>query len=149
MKSYRETKRILTSTKKPDVFFGRLNFYCDLLLNLQQYEHIPGMFTSNNPSSLLSSLESTIDKFVSDFVLRYMADVREEVQNRASKDAKEKYYEKALVALISAFDCANTFWTGNRKSPHYTGPLFSQRLYDVVQHLWDDFCDKDFSEIKI
>lgn len=149
VKQYRETRKIVKTTLKPDTFFGRLNFMCDLLLALQQYEDVEGMFTHNNPSNKLNRLAEIIDAEVADFVLRYMNDVYEETRNRKTQSGRKNYYETKIVALIAAFDYSQKFWQGNGVLPHYSGPLFSDRVFAVVQTIWDEFCDKDFSEIKI
>lgn len=146
---YRDTIRLVRTTLKPDIFFKRLNFLFDILLLLQQYESIPGMFTENNPTKMLDHYRSEMECIVSDFTFRYMKKVRAETRTKKTMDTKEKYYENALNALISAFDCANTFWTGNGGCPHYNGPLFTPKNYDVVQRLWDELCDTDFSQIRI
>lgn len=149
MGQYRDTVKLIRTTIKPDVFFKRLNFLFDILLLLQQYESIPGMFTQNNPTKKLNYYSIEMEHIVSDFTLRYMEKVKADTRSKKTLEGKEKHYGDALNALISAFDCANTFWSGNTKSPHYTGPLFTQKNYDVVQKLWDEFCDNDFSQISI
>lgn len=145
LKQYRDTKKIVSTTLKPDIFFGRLNFLYDVLLSLQRYENIPGMFTKNDPTQALERLKEQNGRIVSDFITRYMENTKSETKKKKTLDGMESYYEKSMTALIAAFDCANTFWEGNRVSPHYTGGLFTKENYDVVQALWDEFCDNDFS----
>lgn len=149
LNQYRDTIKLVRTTMKPDVFFKRLNFLFDILLLLQRYESTPGMFTENNPTKKLNFYSTEMERIVSDFILRYMEKVRTDTRLKKTLEKQEKYYGNALTALISAFDCANTFWSGNTGCPHYTGILFTQANYDVVQGLWDEYCDNDFSRLSI
>ena len=78
-----------------------------------------------------------------------MQKAKNDTKAKKKDSEKENCYADALNALISAFDCADTFWKGNGKFPHYSGPLFTKDNYIVVQELWDEVCDTDFSNIKI
>ena len=46
-----------------------------------------------------------------------------------SQSIKEDTYADFVNKLISAFDCADTFWTGSKGFPHYRGPLFTEENY--------------------
>lgn len=126
---------LLNTTVKPDVFFKRLNFTLDLLLDLQRYEHHK-IFTnlpSKDLQKILDNLEATVDNFID----RAIAANDQKLMTLKTEKARAKNREDFATKLIAAFDCANTFWLGNRVSPHYTGPLFTPSNYLRVQIFYD------------
>lgn len=143
-----DTYNILNTTLKPDIFFKRLNFLFDKLLLLQKYEKY-GIFTENNPTKRIRDIQAGLESRVACFVSRYMNYAwKSSAKMKASFDKEEKFSDFANK-LISAFDCAHTFWEGNRGFPHYTGPLFTDANYQQVQAIWDESCDKSFDDMII
>lgn len=143
-----DTYKILNSTLKPDIFFQRLGFLFDTLLYLQRYEKY-GIFTENNPTKRIEDILNGLGDRVSLFVGRYMNHAWKTSSKIKSESCREDTYVDFVNKLISAFDCADTFWTGNKGFPHYTGPLFTKENYDQVQSIWDEACDKDFDDMII
>lgn len=136
-----QAAKIVSETTKPDEFFDCLNYLLDCLLDLQRYEKYED-FGRPAPSeyyvALLDQLELTVDLFVT-------RAVEKECKERAKiSDPQESYshHEKFLIALISAFDCANTFWSGDKISPHYIGPLFTKENYARVQVMYNKLDDE-------
>lgn len=125
---------LLNTTVKPDVFFKRLNFTIDLLLDLQCYERhkIFTSLPSRDVQKILDNLEATVD----DFIDRAVAANNQKVASLKTEKARIRNRKDFAIKLIAAFDCAHTFWSGNfsksRVYPHYTGPLFTQNNYRRV-----------------
>lgn len=135
LKQARETANTINTTKNPEVFFGRLGFLFDLLMELKKYEWIYSF--SPKPSQDLKNLENGLEKTVFVFIDRYMADTKEKVSKLKTEKGKQNKYDSLVTKLMSAFDCADTFWTGNGIYPHYTGPLYTQSNYDFVKQIYD------------
>lgn len=136
MKQLQESVYLLNNTTKPDVFFKRLNFSLDLLLDLQSYEKYK-IFKGCAPTSDYNKIIRNMESTVNDFIDRAIETNRQKLATLKTDKAKRNNYEKFVIALIAAFDCANTFWTGNRGFPHYTGPLYTDKNYRRVQALFD------------
>lgn len=146
VKKIEETYKILNSTLKPEIFFQRLGFLFDTLLSLQKYEDF-GIFTENTPSKRLREIQEGLENRVSNFIVRYMRNAWEVSSTIKSEDDKEEKYADFVNKLISALDCAGTFWGGAKGHPHYTGPLFTEANYQHVQAIWDECCDKSFENM--
>ncbi len=128
--------KLINSTIKPDVFFGRLNFILDLLLRLQPYEKY-GIFKGGTPTSDYNRLIANMNATVDDFITRAVEANDNKVAALKTDKAKKRNRENFAIKLISAFDCANTFWTGDRNFPHYDGKLFTVANYQRVQAIYD------------
>lgn len=139
IKQLQESANLINTTVNPDVFFGRLNFTLDLLLYLRTFESKTRFKSSpsDNYNRIISNLENTVD----DFITR--AHDASEAKANALKTEKGRHTrrEKFANSLVSAFDCADTFWTGDSVRPHYTGPLFTEKNYKRVQDIYDAFDD--------
>lgn len=130
-----DTEQLINSTVKPDIFFKRLNFALDILLDLRNYEKY-GIFKENSPTSDYNEIIRDLESIVDDFIDRAIEANRQKVLNLKTLSAKKRNYEKFVIALIAAFDCANTFWSGSKGFPHYTGPLYTESNYRRVQSLY-------------
>jgi hypothetical protein len=137
MKQLQESVYLLNNTTKPDVFFKRLNFSLDLLLDLQTYEKYK-IFKGNTPVNDYNKIVRNMESTVNDFIDRAIEANCQKLATLKTDKAKRNNYEKFVIALIAAFDCANTFWSGNRGFPHYTGPLYTDNNYRRVQTLFYD-----------
>lgn len=133
-----DTVRLINTTTKPDVFFKRLNFALDILLDLQSYEKY-GVFKGNTPSSDYNRIIHNMEVTVNDFIDRAVTANQQKLASLKTEKAKQNNHEKFAETLITAFDHANTFWTGSfsqtRAYPHYTGPLFTANNYQRVQSI--------------
>lgn len=125
LKQSKESAHLVNTTVKPEVFFGRLNFLLDVLLELQKYEKYK-IFSGSSPSRdynrLLRDLEKTVDSFIS----RAIKANNEKIASLKTPAAKERNRSKFLISLSLGFGNANTFWQGNGMLPHYSGPLFTE-----------------------
>lgn len=136
IKQAKETASIINTTKNPEVFFGRLGFLFDLLLELKKYELSYNF--SHTPSQDLKNLEKGLEKVVSIFIERYVADTKLKVSKLKTENGKQNKYKDSMSKLLSAFDCANTFWKGNGIYPHYTGPLYTKKNYIMIKAIYDN-----------
>lgn len=137
-----ESTNIVNNTKNPETFFGRLGFIFDVLLELMTYEKYD-FFTGSTPTKdyqkLLDNLETVVDAFID---RSYEAQL-EKVSKLKSQTAKFNNMEKYFENLIAAFECADTFWTGNNKMQHYTGMLYTEKNKKRVYALYDDVCKEE------
>lgn len=140
MEQLQECVHLVNTTTKPDVFFKRLNFALDLLLELQRYERYR-IFRSGTPSQDYQKIISNLDATVNDFIDRAVDANNKKLSSLKTEKARKRNREDFAVKLISAFDCANTFWSGkwsqSRTFPHYTGPLFTQNNYLRIQAIYN------------
>ena len=141
LKQLQDSANLLNTTVKPDVFFKRLNFSLDLLMELQSYEKYR-IFKSSTPSSdyrkIINNLEATVD----DFIDRAVAANNQKILTLKTESSKKRNRKDFATKLLNAFDCSHTFWTGNFSStriiPHYTGPLFTQNNYQRVLSIYNN-----------
>ncbi len=136
LKQAQESAHLVNTTVNPAVFFGRLNFLLDVLLELQKYEPYR-VFRGSPPSKEYSDILNNLEKSVDAFVTRSFQKQQSQAISLKTEKAKRARYDKFVVELISAFDCAHTFWTGNQAFPHYTGPLFAKENYQRIQALFE------------
>ena len=140
-----DSVRLVNSTVKPDVFFKRLHFTLDLLLDLQSYEKYK-IFKGTRPSDDYRKIINNLESTVNDFIDRTIASNNDRLSTLKTDKARKKNREEFAVKLISAFDCAHTFWSGNSSQthnyPHYTGPLFTQNNYKRVQAIYNSLDGK-------
>ena len=132
-----DSAKLVNTTVQPDVFFKRLHFMLDLLLRLQPYEQYK-IFKGGTPTSDYNRILANIEATVDDFITRAVEANDIKVAALKTNKAKTRNRDDFAVKLISAFDCANTFWTGNHGFPHYSGKLFTPSNYKRVQAIYDD-----------
>lgn len=146
MKQLQDSVNLVNTTEKPEVFFKRLHFSLDLLLELRRYEKYR-IFKSGLPSNDYQKIINNLEATVNDFIDRAVLANDRKIAALKTESAKKRNREAFAIKLISAFDCANTFWSGNfsqsRAYPHYTGPLFTVSNYKRVQAIYDniDYCE--------
>lgn len=134
-----DSVHLLNTTTKPDVFFKRLNFTLDILLDLKSYEKYK-IFKGSTPTSDYNKIICNMEPTVDDFVDRAIEANNRKLASLKTESAKKRNYEKFIDSMIAAFDCANTFWSGSRGFPHYTGPLYTENNYRRVKELFDKSC---------
>lgn len=131
-----DSGNLVNTTVKPDVFFKRLHFTLDLLLRLQPYEKYKIFKRGGGPTKDYKRIISNIEATVDDFIDRSLAANQTKTAALKTERARRKNYENYVIALISAFDCAYTFWEGDSGFPHYEGPLFTENNYRRVQAMY-------------
>ena len=88
LKQIQESAKLVNTTVKPDIYFGRLNFLFDLFLRLQPYERY-GIFRGGTPSSDLAKLQNGLEKSVDDFIMRSYEKQMEKVKVLKTEKAKK------------------------------------------------------------
>ena len=141
MKQLYDCDKLVHSTVKPDVFFGRLNFMLDILLDLKSYEKYK-IFDKVTPTENYKKILSELESLVNDFIDRAVADNQKKVAALKTEKGKKSKELKFVESLISAFDCANSFWSGEKMIPHHDGPLFTENNYNRVKRLFDATYEK-------
>lgn len=131
-----DSAHLVNTTVQPDVFFKRLNFLLDLLLRLQSFEKY-GIFKGGTPTSDYQKIISNLELTVDDFITRALEASNKKVASLKTEKARARNRENFAIKLISAFDTAHSFWTGNKGFPHYEGPLFTQANYQRVQEIYN------------
>ena len=138
MKQLLESTTLVNSTASSKTFFGRLHFSLDILLELQKYEKY-NIFTGSTPTEdyqkLIDNLEATVDAFID----RSIIDHVKKHEHLKTQKAKDRNIYKYLSSLLSDFEEANTYWSGNNMYPHYTGPLYTDSNYQRVKEMYDDY----------
>lgn len=137
-KQLAESTRLMNSTSSPQVFFGRLHFSLDVLLELVEYEYKDShIFPESLPSSEFNSLIEHLGETVDLFINRALDSEIQELEKLKTYEGKFNHYEKFMISLITAFDCSDRYWSGNQLWKHYTGPLYTDENYQRVQQLYD------------
>ncbi len=138
VKQLAESTHLMNTTLSPQVFFGRLHFSLDILLELVEYEYKnSSIFPESLPSKEFNSLVEHIGETVDLFVERALISEHQKIEKLKTYKGKYNHYENFMISLISAFDCADQFWSGNQLWPHYSGPLYTDENYQRVQQLYD------------
>lgn len=125
LKQAHECEAIVNKTVKPDVFFGRLNFLFDCLLNLSDYEKRYD-FQPEKPSKVFKNITSKLEKYVDGFINRAFSDKKVKVGKLKTDKSKASNWKKFFDDMFTAFENADTYWTGDPKSKHYTGALYTK-----------------------
>lgn len=149
LKQLNESEKIINSTIKPEVFFGRIGFTLDTLLELGKYEKYK-IFKDKTPKNdynkLLYNLEDTVNSFID---RSYKAQL-EKVSKLKTKKAKDNNMDKYFENMKSCFSKANTFWEGNGIKPHHEELLYTENnlkhLYDLIKKYENE---KNINFIKI
>lgn len=136
LKQVNECASLINKTVKPDVFFGRLNFCLDLLMDLQRYEKYK-VFKHGLPSKDYLRVLSNLEKTVNDFIDRATENELHKINNLKTEKAKKARTEKFVIAMLTAFEMSNSFWKGNGVSPHYTGPLYTANNINYLRSIVD------------
>lgn len=138
LKQLDECATLINTTVKPDVFFGRLNFLLDLLLDLQKYEKYKYFKKNSTPTKEYNKILNNLDATVNNFIDRALTKHEAKIASLKTDTAKRTNAEKFSIEMIAAFDNANSFWQGNGVIPHYTGPLFTEANYLRVKALYEE-----------
>lgn len=137
LKQANESANLVNSTVKPDVFFGRLGFLLDVLLELQNYERYK-VFKGSTPSADYKKITNGMEETVDNFISRAVSANQNKLSSLKTEAAKDRNRKKFAISLAIAFETANSFWQGNGLYPHYVGPLFTQNNYERVQRILQD-----------
>ena len=130
LKQLNESANLINTTVKPAIFFGRLNFIFDILLELMQYEKfkvLKGSPPSKNYQETLKHLDKTVTNFIDRTFQNEISKINELKTEKAKQNRKLKFTE----SMLSAFDNSYTFGiksttTNENNFPRYTGSLYTK-----------------------
>lgn len=144
MKQVKESADIVNRTLKPEIFFGRLNFLIETLMELQGYE---GRFCfgevtpTSNLDEILTNIETTVNAFIHRSYISCLQAAAKLKTEKGREDRVNRYFDE----IKYAFENAQEFWQGDKMRPRYSGALFTERNYDEVLSLegktidWSEF----------
>ena len=134
MKQVQETTKLINTTTNPEVQFGRLHFLFDLFLKLKRFEKY-NVFTGSTPTKDYNKLSREMEKSVNDFITRTYQKQIDKMSTLKSDKAKENSFNKYAEKMRTAFNSADTYWSGNLSSPHYTGKLYTSANLSYLESL--------------
>lgn len=129
-----DSANLVNTTVKPDIFFKRLNFLLDILLELMKYEKYK-IFKRSLPSEDYKKVLGNLNATVNDFIDRSYSKTLEDASKLKTETAKRNRVVKYSTAMLSAFEMANSFWSGNNMYPHYEGNLFTDDNLNRVKEI--------------
>ncbi len=124
LKQMNNTTKTVNTTVNPEIYFGRLNYLFDLILALKNYEKYH-VFTGQTPSQNYSYLTATLEKSVNDFIDRSFYNQIQKTEKLKTDKSKENSMKRYIEKMQSAFQNANSFWSGNTGEEHYKGRLYT------------------------
>lgn len=134
-----ESVRIMEETIYPDIFFGRLHYCFDVLLELMTYRD--EVFGNNcTPEQQYWIQYDFIETRVNEFLDRaYSAAVQ---GCRTLKTAKgiNKRLKNWYITMEAAFNNCNLYWTGSSGMPHYNGILYTDLNLEKLEGLEATCC---------
>lgn len=125
LKQVNDSTKLVNTTVKPDVFFGRLNFLFDLFLELKKYEKYK-IFKGKTPTQDYNYLLNNLEHQVNLFIDRTYEKQQEKMSKLKTEKSKANSFEKYAENMRASFKSANNFWQGSSISSHYNGKLYTQ-----------------------
>lgn len=138
LKQIKESAHLVNTTVNPDIYFGRLHFMLDALMELQKYEKYK-IFKGNGPTKDFKMLQNNLEQSVDDFIMRSYTKRLEKASLLKTEKAKFNNMKKYSDSMVEAFDNAPYFWEGNGIYPHYTGLLYTQKNWEKLNSLLFDY----------
>lgn len=137
VKQLNESTNIINKTTDPKVYFKRLNFIFDTLMEMTKYEKYD-IYKGSTPTQDLDKLKNDLGSSVKAFIDRtYEAQILKTC-NLKTHQGKVNSLNKYFDSMFSAFECANTFWSGSNEKVHYTGNLFTDSNRAYLNSLYED-----------
>lgn len=137
LKQLNESTNIVNNTTDPKVYFKRLNLIFDILMEMTKYEKY-GIYKGSTPTQDLNKLKNDLGSSVKAFIDRtYEAQILKTC-NLKTQQGKVNSLNKYFDSMFSAFECANTFWSGDSTRAHYTGNLFTDSNKAYLNSLYEE-----------
>lgn len=136
-----DSAKLINTTVKPDVFFGRVNFLLDTLLYMKSFERTCSFRTT--PTQDYNRILDNLGATVNDFIDRSYAHTRQKSDAMKTERGRLNTLDRYAKALEDAFTDPHQFWTGNYGKPHYTDRLYTEENLHRVNEL----CSEIRSEI--
>lgn len=134
LKQEQESLNLVNTTVNPEVFFGRLNFLLDVLLELRQYEKYK-IFKGISPTHRYKNILENLGEIVNDFIDRSYAKVLEKIRSLKTEKARQSNLEKYAQSMLSAFEVSNNYFTGHTGTPHYSDRLYTEENLKKVKQI--------------
>lgn len=136
LRKLNESYNIFQNTTNPEVFFGRLNFSLDCLLQLMQYKI--SIFNGATPEYEYERILKNLENYVDEFIDRSYAAELKKIATLKTTKGKRNRLDKYVTNLMSAFENAHSFWSGNSGVLHYTGELYTTNNFEKVKKIYYD-----------
>lgn len=148
-KQLNDSKKIIYSTIKPEIFFSRIGFALDILLELKKYEKYK-IFKDKTPTNDYNNLMVDLEDIVNSFIDRSHQAQLEKVSKLKTKKAKDNNMDKYFENMKSCFAKANTFWEGDKMKPHHEEHLCTENNLKHLNNLIKQYeNEKNINFIKI
>lgn len=134
MKQVGECASLVNTTTNAQVFFGRLHFLLDLLLEMQKYERF-GIFQNSKPSADYKKVIRNMEQTVNAFIDRALDANARKISKYKTQAARDRNTTKFILELAHGFDIAGSCWAGNPMIAHYTGPLYTEKNRERIDEL--------------
>lgn len=146
IKQLSESYEIMKKTVDPYVFFRRLNFSYDCILDLMTFKI---KFSKNcTPENQYISLRNENEELVNSMIERSYNREIMQISKLQTNKAKLNRISKYFSNMEKAFENANKLWEGNYQfstgymCPHYTGALYTnanlQKLYSLKENVFNN-----------
>lgn len=144
IKKLTESYEIMKKTTDPCVFFKRLSFSYDCIINLMTYKI---KFSKGcTPEDQYILLKNETETMVNDMIERTYSKESECASKLKTDKAKINRMTKYFEKMEEAFAKSDTYWVGwnfvsGHKLPHYKGELYTEanlkKLYDLKEAVFN------------
>ena len=93
-----DCKNLVSTTVKPDVFFGRLNLMVEKGEHLQKLEKYIS-FSGASPTAALNEIKQSYQEAVKQFLVRYFSDTFDKAEAMKTEKGKQNKYIKFYESL--------------------------------------------------
>lgn len=138
IKKLSESYDIMEKTTDPCVFFGRLNFSYDCILNLMTYKikFSKGCTPEVQYVSLKNDTETMVSKMIERTYSKELESISKLKTDKAKLNRMTKYFEK----METAFNNSNSYWEGWKfpsgyQYTHYNGELYTENNLKQLHEL--------------
>lgn len=138
LKQLNDTVNTINHTTNPDIFFGRLNFAIDALLELQKYEKYR-IFKKRTPTEDLNELLNGLENNVNIFINRSYQNEIDKNKAFKKESTRIQHMRDYAYNMFYAFENANTYWLGNNTYPHYSERLYTDNNINLLHSLLDKY----------
>lgn len=121
-----DSATLLNKTVDPAVYFMRLNFLFDLLLECTKFEGRIKFDKGSSPTDIFNRLQNNLEKSADEFINRACDRAMLKKSTLKSEKGRTKHTENFTSLMMSAFESSQKKWTGNGIWPHYEGPLYTE-----------------------
>lgn len=137
----KDSAKLVNTTVKPDVFFGRINFLLDTLLYMKTFERRCSFRTT--PTQDYNRILNNLSATVNDFIDRSYTQARQKADTMKTEKGRFKHLGTLCQIPGRCLCHPHQFWTENVGYPHYTEQLYTEENV----HRMHELCAEIRSEI--